>query len=101
MPIFFYVYCGMVAVGAIVLSVIGRRNFHRIEAEAARNSFAGLGETLRSLRLDRESRNSDHPLFLAGHMSRVPDLVCQRRFGRGRRRNQTQTMRSDDKRRRE
>ena len=58
MPIFFYVYCGMVAVGAIVLSVIGRRNFHRIEAEAARNSFAGLGETLRSLRLDRESQSS-------------------------------------------
>ncbi|SPJ25711.1 hypothetical protein [Palleronia abyssalis] len=55
---FLYVYCGMVAVAAIVLSVIGRRSFHSIEAEAARNSFAGLGETLRSLRLDRESKSS-------------------------------------------
>lgn len=55
------VFWGVVCIGALwslVMSVIGLRNFHRIEAEAARNSFAGLGETLRSLRLDRESQSS-------------------------------------------
>jgi len=69
---FLYVYSGMVAVAAIIMTVIGYRDFHRTEAEAARNGFAGFGETIRSLRLEQERQSSSRRGSSKSRISDVP-----------------------------
>ncbi|SPJ25381.1 hypothetical protein [Palleronia abyssalis] len=71
---FLYVYSGMVAVAAIIMTVIGRRSFHRTEAEAARNGFAGFGETIRAMRLEQERQSSS---CRGSSKSRISDVPSQ------------------------
>jgi len=77
---FLYVYSGMVAVAAIIMTVIGYRDLHRTEAEAARNGFAGFGETLRSLNSGRESR----PPCRGSSKSRISDVPSRAHITRPR-----------------